>query len=279
MMPMESWSITKFTNMNTELFFEKIKAEAWRFDKITLDEMESVKLMDRMDVKYLVPLHLMPSILEEAKTTYKMLEINNERLCTYETLYYDTEGLDLYHSHQSGRLNRYKIRFRNYVGSNLSFFEIKHKNNKGRTLKTRIEQPNEFETILNQEKADFLEKTTPLDSKKMQGNLMVNYQRMTLVNNTSKERVTLDLNLTFIKNQNTIKYNQVVVAEVKQEHLKNSEIIAIFKKYELRPGSISKYCLGIMSTENDVKHNRFKSKFLQLKKIINQYDAFARTSQ
>jgi hypothetical protein len=264
--------------MNTELFFNKIKEEAWRFEKITLDEMESVKLMDRMDVKYLVPLHLMANILEDAKSSYKMLEIKNERLCSYETLYYDTEGLDLYHSHQSGRLNRYKIRFRNYVGSNLSFFEIKHKNNKGRTLKTRIKQPNEFETKLNQEKAEFLEKSTPLDSNKLQGNLMVNYQRMTLVNNTTKERVTLDLNLTFIKDQNIASYNQLVVAEVKQENLRNSEIIDIFKKYQLRPGSISKYCLGIMSTENEVKHNRFKSKFLHLKKIISQYDAFARTS-
>jgi len=262
--------------MNTDNLLNKINEEAWLFEKITLGEMESVKLMDRMDVKYLIPLHLLPNVLNEAREFYKLLEINNEHLCTYETLYYDTEDYQLYHSHQSGRLNRYKVRFRNYVGSNLSFFEIKHKNNKGRTLKTRIKQPNNFEEILNTEKAEFLEKTTPLSAAELKGNLMVNYKRMTLVNKTSKERLTFDLDLTFIKDKNEVIYNQLVVAEVKQEKLGASPIIDIFKKYNLKAGSISKYCLGVMSTDRDVKHNRFKTKFLHLKKIITQYDSFAR---
>lgn len=264
--------------MSTKSLLDKINEEAWLFEKITLDQMDSVKLMDRMDVKYLIPLNLLPNVLQEARPFYKLLEINNERLCSYETLYYDTEDYQLYHSHQSGRLNRYKVRFRNYVGSNLSFFEIKHKNNKGRTLKTRIKQPNTFEEVLNKEKADFLEKTTPLSANELKGNLMVNYKRMTLVNKTSKERLTLDLDLTFIKDQNEVVYNQLVVAEVKQERLGSSPIIDIFKKYHLRSGSISKYCLGVMSTVNEVKHNRFKTKFLHLKKIITQYDSFARAS-
>ncbi|MCP9762847.1 polyphosphate polymerase domain-containing protein [Lacihabitans soyangensis] len=261
--------------MSTDNLLDKINEEAWLFEKITLDEMDSVKLMDRMDVKYLIPLNLLPEVLQEARPFYKLLEINNERLCSYETLYYDTEDYKLYHSHQSGRLNRYKVRFRNYVGSNLSFFEIKHKNNKGRTLKTRIKQPSTFEEVLNKEKADFLEKTTPLLANELKGNLMVNYKRMTLVNKTSKERLTMDLDLTFIKDQNEVIYNQLVVAEVKQEKLGASPIIDIFKKHNLRAGSISKYCLGVMSTDREMKHNRFKTKFLHLKKIINQYDSFA----
>jgi hypothetical protein len=112
--------------MNIDDFLAKINDEACLFEKITLDQMEGVKLMDRIDVKYLIPLHLLPIVLQDAREHYKLLEINNERLCSYETLYYDTEDYQLYHSHQSGRLNRYKVRFRNYVDSNLSFFEIKH---------------------------------------------------------------------------------------------------------------------------------------------------------
>jgi hypothetical protein len=264
--------------MNIDIFLEKINDEAWLFEKITLDQMEGVKLMDRVDIKYLIPLHLLPIVLHDAREHYKLLEINNERLCSYETLYYDTEDYQLYHSHQSGRLNRYKVRFRNYVDSNQSFFEIKHKNNKGRTLKTRIKQPNTFEKVLNIEKAEFLEKTTPLSANELKANLLVNYKRMTLINNNSKERLTMDLDLTFIKNQNEVVYNQLVVAEVKQEKLGASPIIDIFKRHNLRAGSISKYCLGIMSTDQEVKHNRFKTKFLHLKKIITQYDSFARAS-
>jgi hypothetical protein len=115
-----------------------------------------------------------------------------------------------------------------------------------------------------------------LSAVELKGNLMVNYKRMTLVNKTSKERLTFDLDLTFIKDQNEVIYNQLVVAEVKQEKLGASPIIDVFKKYNLRAGSISKYCLGVMSTDRDVKHNRFKTKFLHLKKIITQYDSFTR---
>jgi VTC domain len=264
--------------MNTELFFNKICEEAWLFEKISLDNMENVKLMDRVDVKYLIPLHLVHQILSEAKRHYKMLEINNQRLCTYETLYYDTEGLDLYHSHQTGRLNRYKVRFRNYVGSDLGYFEVKHKTNKGRTIKKRIKQPNENTNVLNLEKIDFLEKNTPLKAEKLLGDLMVQYKRMTLVNPVSKERLTIDLDLTFIRNQKRVKYNQLVVAEVKQERIAASPIVDIFKQHNLRPGSISKYCLGVLSTHENIKYNRFKSKLLHLKKTVHQYDSFTATS-
>ncbi|MCP9767185.1 polyphosphate polymerase domain-containing protein [Lacihabitans sp. LS3-19] len=272
------YKILGFTNMNIEYFIKQIEEEAWRLEKITLEEMDSVKLMDRIDTKFLIPLSLMPKILAEAKEFYKILEINYKRLCLYETLYYDTEGLDLYHAHQSGRLNRYKVRFRNYVGSNLSFFEIKHKNNRGRTLKTRIQQPNEFEELLNLEQAKFLEETTPLMAEKLKGNIKVDYERITLVNKTANERLTLDLNLSFILNSNKVIYNQIVVAEIKQEKIGSSPIVDIFKKYHLRPGSISKYCLGVISTNNGIKQNRFKPDFLHLKKIINQYDSFTRAS-
>ncbi|MFN3849683.1 MAG: polyphosphate polymerase domain-containing protein [Spirosomataceae bacterium] len=265
--------------MNTEFFLSEVEAEAWKFEKISLQEMEGVKLMDRVDVKYLIPLHLLSAVLADAQKHYKLLEINNQRLCAYETLYYDTEDLSLYHNHQAGRTNRYKVRFRNYVGSNLSFFEIKHKNNKGRTIKKRIKQPYEADLILNEEESHFLHEITPLSSNQLKGNLWVNYSRMTLVNKTSAERLTIDVNLTFHSNLETKGYHQMAIAEVKQERIGASPIIDIFKKYNIRSGSISKYCLGVISLYENVKYNRFKSKLIHLHKILNQYDSFARNSQ
>ena len=45
---------------------------------------------------------------------------------------------DLYHRHHIGRSNRFKVRSRRYVESDLCFFEVKYRNNKGRTIKNRI---------------------------------------------------------------------------------------------------------------------------------------------
>ncbi len=260
--------------MNFEYFFKQTNLALAQFETIGLQEMERVKLMNRVDVKFVIPLHLLSEIISECLPYYQLLEINGDWMSTYETLYYDTDDLSLYHHHQTGRLNRYKVRFRNYVGSNLSFFEIKHKTNKGRTVKTRIVQPNNANLKLNTTASEFLEKSTPLFSSEMKGNIWVNYKRITLVNKTSNERLTIDINLTFKKGENTVQYNQVAIAEVKQERFGASPIIEIFKKYNLRPGSISKYCLGILSIFEEVKINRFKKKLLYFKKIKNQYDVF-----
>jgi hypothetical protein len=262
-----------------QFYIDKVIEKTTRFEKVTLKEMDGVKLMDRVDVKYLIPLYLLPAILEDAQSAYRILEVNQNRLSAYKTLYFDTSDLDLYHNHQAGRTNRYKVRFRNYVESDLSFFEIKHKNNKGRTIKIRIKQPNQTDLRLNQEESFFLNDKTPLKSDELKGNLWVNYERITLVNKTSAERLTIDLKLTFQADNQTVSYPQMAIAEVKQERIGASPIIDIFRKHQLREGSISKYCLGIISTHQSTKYNRFKSKFLYLQKILNQYDSFTSNSR
>ena len=103
--------------------------------------MESVKLMNRIDTKYAVPLAVLPDILEAAKTDYFAQEIDGKRIATYDTIYYDTDTLDMYIRHHDRQLVRQKIRIRQYVDSNLTFLEIKRKNNKGRTKKKRIVVP------------------------------------------------------------------------------------------------------------------------------------------
>lgn len=258
--------------MNPAFYIEAIKDITSQFEKIDLKEMDGVSLMNRVDVKYIIPVHLLPKILEEALPLYRILEVKGERLSAYESRYFDTQQLDLYHHHQSGKGSRYKIRFRTYLNSSLSFLEIKHKNNKGRTIKKRIQgTPDE---VFSPQMSQFLEKTSPYRPYDIQENLGVNYHRMTLVNRTSPERLTIDINLQFQGNNQEVNFPKIAIAEVKQEQLGSSPIIDIFRKYNLREGSISKYCLGVISTQPSIKYNRFKTKYLHLQKTINQYDLF-----
>ena len=96
-----------------------------QFEPISLSEMESVKLMNRIDTKYAVPIAILPSILEMAKEEYYAQEIDGKRIATYDTMYYDTEDMDMYIRHHDRQLVRQKIRVRQYVDSNLTFLEIK----------------------------------------------------------------------------------------------------------------------------------------------------------
>lgn len=239
-----------------------------QFDPITLEEMEGVKLMDRTDTKFTFNINELAAILEEAKNYYRILSVEGNRISRYKTLYFDTQDFDLYNEHHSGKLNRYKIRHRTYVESNIGFLEVKFKNNKGRTLKTRIKEVEVPE--LNTGKAfEFLKKMLPFDPLILLPKIWINYSRITLVNKTSAERLTLDLNLEFEKNGKKQILDQLVIAEVKQDSKVASPFISIMRNKHIRQGSISKYCFGIASSYSEVKKNNFKQKLSNVKKIIN----------
>ncbi len=120
------------------------------FTPITLAEMEGVELMDRTDTKYIFNISQLPGVLENLSQYYKLLNVNGVNENKYKTLYFDTPDFQLYMDHHNGRTNRYKVRYRQYVDSGLVFFEIKNKNNKERTIKSRIKRTNIADTIEGQ---------------------------------------------------------------------------------------------------------------------------------
>lgn len=230
--------------------------------------MDSVKLMDRIDTKFVFNSSELITILNQLPTNYKILEVKGNKVSKYESLYFDTPNFDLYHKHQTGKLNRFKIRFRKYVESNLNFFEVKFKNNKGRTIKTRVKQEQIGEVIQNQAQELLNEKTSYISSD-LEPKIWVNYSRITLVNKNSPERVTIDLNLHFVKDEQVKYIDNLVVAEVKQDKLGTSPFIKIMKRSHIRRGSISKYCFGIITFFEKIKHNNFKPKLIPIKKITH----------
>lgn len=234
------------------------------FQPIDLKEMDSVKLMNRTDTKFIFNISHFPTIMREVMDHYRVLEVEGKRISRYETLYYDTSRYDLYTKHHQGKLNRYKIRHRTYVESNIGFLEVKFKNNKGRTIKTRIFQKDVPFTWQN-ESEDFLNKTLPFQPQSLVPVIWINYHRLTLVNRNSAERLTIDLGLEFKKNDLHQKLDRLVIAEVKQEKRKPSPFMSVMKKYHIREGSISKYCMGIAFTCNEVKKNNFKYKLKTIK--------------
>ena len=111
-----------------------------RMATITLDEMRGVKLMNRIDTKYVLAEDEVLTLLEHmAECGYRVQVINGVRACRYDTLYYDTALRDMYVAHHNRQLTRQKVRTRTYVETGLTFLEIKNKSNRGRTKKRRTE--------------------------------------------------------------------------------------------------------------------------------------------
>jgi hypothetical protein len=251
-------------------FLEEISPLVRSFEPITLAQMDAVKLMNRTDRKFVFHQNQLPAVLRAMQAHYRLLTVGPTSLCRYQTLYYDTPDHQLYGEHQAGHLNRYKIRYRNYLDTDAAFFEIKLKSNKGRTIKTRIAQTEQVGLRLLAESHQFVATTTPLDPDALLGVLWVDYQRMTFVHRHQPERLTIDLDLGFRHGPQQRAYPQLVVAEVKQERQQPSPFIDTMRALRLPPGGLSKFCLGMMSVFPDLKSNRFKTKLLRINKLLAQ---------
>jgi len=239
------------------------------FQPISLEDMNQVKLLDRMDKKFMFDSKIFDKVLESAAENYFILEIAEKRYAAYETTYMDTPDYEMYTLHHNGKLNRYKVRFRTYVDSGLNFFEIKFKTNKGRTKKSRIQQ-SEKDLSITGDKALLLEHKSIYKSDSLVPAIQVNYNRITLVNKNMTERITLDFDLNFKTEGNSTKYPRLIIAEVKQDKSGSSPFIDIMQQLKVRDVSISKYCLGIASLVKNIKTNNFKTKIRYVNHLFSE---------
>ncbi|MDP7243789.1 MAG: polyphosphate polymerase domain-containing protein [Flavobacteriales bacterium] len=236
------------------------------FTPISLSEMGEVKLMNRTDTKFVFRVINLEKLLEKMQAFYKVLEVNDERIQTYKSLYFDTEDRKFYIDHHNSRLNRNKIRFREYVGSGLTFLEIKLKNNKGKTIKKRMRAAKISEKLSSEQK-EYIEK---IIGKKLEvsAKQWINFSRLTFVHKTQKERLTIDINLSFENEKESGDLRDIVIAEVKQERMsRKSDFMRIAKEMSILPMRLSKYCISTMQLWQNIKQNRFKKKQLFINKL------------
>ncbi len=238
------------------------------FDKTTLAEMNSVSLMKRVDTKFILKESQLLEVLSKLYDDYKILEIDQERLMKYSTLYFDSQNKKCFKDHHNGKLNRYKIRMRKYLVSDICFLEIKKKNNLGITNKIR-RQIKDFETNLTSESKDFITKSN-INNLLLEPSLYNNFSRMTFVNKSEAERLTIDVDLSFSFGAKEKKFDKLVVIEIKQEGKRlNTTINRVLKSMSILPTNFSKYCIGISNTLNNIKSNRFKEINLKINKLNN----------
>jgi hypothetical protein len=240
-----------------------------QFEPISLLEMDRVKLMNRVDTKFAFSIKEFIDFLPNLIESYKVLEINGNRIPSYESLYYDNDHLGFFEDHHNGRMNRFKVRYRKYIESDLIFLEVKHKF-KGRTDKSRI-QVAEIPLELVNEHAEFVKNLTEKEDV-LTPVLWNSFHRITLVNKIENERLTLDFDLKFNWEDRSQYYNNMIIAELKQEKFnRNSAFFRLMKVKIIRPYRLSKYCIGSIDLygHKKIKYNRFKKKLIQLKKINN----------
>ncbi len=249
----------------------KLEAVLQSIRPISLEEMDRVELLDRVDTKYVVHEDRLPGFLEAMKDEYRILKIDQHLIHPYETLYFDTPGLDLYRMHHNGKRNRFKLRFRKYINTDITFFEIKSKTNTRRTIKKRI-KVREFYQKLDEKMTSFVLTHTPGILHDFVPALLVFFDRLTLVNIHDNERLTLDLNLRYKHNDTEKHIKNLVIVEVKQQKDALSPFRMLMKAERMPHDYLSKYCMGIISMNKEIKKNRFKQKMNSLTKLGYEMD-------
>jgi hypothetical protein len=248
------------------------------YQPIDLLAMDAVKLMDRMDTKYVLNLDQCQKLLQQMAQKYAVLDIDQMRLIPYQSEYFDTPALLCYHQNHAGKYSRQKVRLRTYGNSGQRFFELKTKNNKGRTIKKRVEQQAHTAWQHNPQNVELLEQNSNMLLQNLTPQVHIAYQRCTLVDLQGQARITFDFGLNFwAENQaKSAIFEDLVIIEIKQNKIANNAVASWLKTQGIRPGSINKYCLGMISLHPTLKKNRFKNRYLQLlKKTYNDTPSVA----
>ncbi len=229
------------------------------FPPIELQEMRGIKLMNRIDKKFVATRGQLVRFLREAAGRYYVQDFHGRRLMPYHTIYFDTPEHDMYTAHETGRMKRYKVRLRMYENEMEPFVEVKRKNNRGRTKKKRILLPR-LEYL--PEARAFVAERTPYDPDTLSPTIENRFHRITLVNNEKTERLTIDVDLSFhnLSNGSTLELPDHVIIELKRDGLIPSPATSILRHLRIKKCGFSKMAMGTALTDPAMKQNRFKQR-------------------
>jgi hypothetical protein len=243
------------------------------FSTISLAELDTYMLMNRVDTKYVFSSDKLTGLLKDLQENYRVLEIDSERIFSYCTTYLDTPDWLFYRQHMTQRGVRNKIRFRKYEQSGISFLEVKKRNNKQRTEKWRIIKDLNSGNVFDKESEDFIQGHFAQDLPPIEPVLVNRFKRITLAGINTEERVTVDFDLIFNDfSGNSYAIPWIGIIERKRFDFSNrSPLTKTLKMNSIYPTGFSKYCLGTAVLYDLPRKNLIKPKLLLLNKISNEY--------
>lgn len=237
-----------------------------------LNDLKNANLMNRVDSKFILPMSSIASVLNQLQGSYRVLEINGKRISNYKNQYMDTLPMKFYHDHHDGNLSRFKVRQREYVDTQTSFLEVKHKTDAGHTQKTRINMLNK--RLQQEEVKKFIFNSVGIPLEEMQISQYSGYQRIALANEETSERLTLDFNLWYSIDKNEmITLPNICIVELKQaKKSKDSPFYALKESEQISSLSFSKYCIGCALLHPEkLNTNRFQPTLKKLEEMLHKY--------
>lgn len=207
-------------------------------------------LQRRSDAKYIVEIDALTKLLDATDIQFAQLEIDGKRSFEYATTYFDSNDLDSYKMHLAGKRQRFKVRHRHYVDTDLHRFEVKTKVPRGQTQKYILDNHHSLDQTSSAFVAQAL--TTAYGTEYLsEVNLNLEpvvdifFNRSTLVLSEFLDRVTIDTGLVsqYLGRQLKLKSDYCIL-ELKSEEVR-SRLHSALLGINVRPRKLSKYLVTI----------------------------------
>ena len=228
-------------------------------EHITLEQLnEQAELLTRTDRKYIVDDGLLDRLLSSNGNRLAMLDIAGRREFAYESVYFDTTDLRLYRDAATSRRSRFKVRIRVYCDTEVAVLEVKAKDGRGRTTKSRLEYDVDDRERLTVAGRRFIDELAgvPGVSAALRPSLTTRYQRSTLVDLVPGSRYTVDRGLVCTEPCGTSVGLDEVIIETKSDG-SASVLDRWLWQHGIRPVRISKYCTALAAMRPELPANKW----------------------
>lgn len=243
------------------------------FAPISLDQLNAtMSLMERIEQKYLVTLNDLWNLIQEFKNNYYILSIKDNSIFTYDNIYMDSDELTFFRLHEENKPSRLKVRTREYVDSDMAYFEFKQR--EGDVIrKSRFSlEVSDSKTMTTDGKSFYQSMCNslelPYSHAILKPTIRTLYKRITLCSKKNDERITIDFDIHIQDltkpHQNNIALWPVAIIETKSSH-KKSNSQKVFQKMWYKPvHGCSKYCLGVLYSGlvSSTKHFKNSMEFI-----------------
>ena len=224
------------------------------------------EMQTRFESKFVLPADALGAFLDRLGADYLILAAGTKRLATYQSLYFDTPGLEFFHAHRRGRRIRHKVRIRHYPDREMSVLEVKTRRSDRLTVKERAERT--FgDSTLGTDDLVFVRRHVP-SAMALVPQVWVVYGRMTLLGVRSCERITIDVGLTVSRGGQQRGLRGAAIVEAKQPRPQLGTVaMTALRRAGARSGSASKYCTALSVTCPDLPNNRIRESLRTLTSV------------
>lgn len=242
-----------------------------------LELNQNASLQTRIDRKYLVPGDAFATVIATfahpapGAELPLVLEEGGRRTFAYDSVYFDTPGLESYLSAAHGRRRRFKIRTRTYLDSATSFLEVKTEGVRSSTVKERIPYELANRSTITADGAAYVRETlSDITEAEALNNLLpvieTRYGRITLLLPESSSRATIDIGVSWKSPWGqSLKLTDYLVVETKSGS-QAGPLDKLLWRAGIRPSRISKFATGMAALNPHLPANRWHqslSKYLQ----------------